>query len=300
MRRIPPVPVALGVLGALVLTGCGATASSHSPASSASPASASSASGGPAPAGTVRVLYAGSLVNLMKDVGPAFDQADGGSLQGESAGSDALVNEIKGKVKQADVFISASTSANSGLMGGKNGDWESWYASFASAPLVIAYNPKSKFANDLKTKPWAEVVKEPGFTLGSTDPKLDPKGKLAAKALRIEKISTDKIKVFPEEQLLARLASGNLDAGFFYSSEAKDDKLPTVSLGGIHLAATYTVSVLNRAPNASGGQAFVKYLLSAPGKALVTRHGLTLQSVTVAGTTSAIPGDLRPELGHLT
>ncbi len=94
------------------------------------------------------MLYAGSLVNLMtKQVGPAFQKASGYSVNGEGAGSTALVTDIKGKIDKGDVFISASPTATKTLMGTSNGDWVSWYVSYASSNVVLGYNPKSKFAN---------------------------------------------------------------------------------------------------------------------------------------------------------
>jgi molybdate/tungstate transport system substrate-binding protein len=293
------LPVVAAAAAALVLAGCSGSGSGSSSHASASSSPSTPAGGGAAAAhqGTVKVLYAGSLVNLMKDLQPKFDASTGATIQGESGGSDALVNEIKGKVKQADVLVAASTTANNGLMGKANGDWESWYASFASAPLVIGYNPKSRFAAQLKTKPWYQVVTEPGFRMGSTDPKLDPKGKLAAKALQQTHIPQSKVQVFPEEQLLARLSSGNLDAAFFYSSEATEQQLPTVSLGSIHLAAEYTVSVLNKAPNSTGGQDFVNFLLGPQGLAVMKAHNLTLQKVAVTGDRTQVPSTLMGTLG---
>lgn len=276
--------IAMAVAAGLVLAvaGCGSSKSA-----------ANAAGGGP-----VKVAYAASLANMMEhDLGPAYDKASGGRFQGDAAGSTQLVSEIKGKVKQADVFISASTGANAGLIGAANGGWESWYASFATAPLVIAYNPKSKFAADLKAEPWNQVITESGFKMGSTDPKLDPKGKLAARALSEVGIAQSKVQVFPEEQLVGRLQSGQLDAGFFYSNEAAELKIPTVTLGGVHLAATYTVSVLNKAPDKAAGVAFVQYLLGDEGKALLTKHGLQLVPVKVAGDVSAVPAQLTSVLG---
>ena len=38
--------------------------------------------------------------------------------------------------------------------------------------------------------------------------------------------------MFPEETLVARLQSGQLDAGFFYTAEAVPAKIPTVPLTG--------------------------------------------------------------------
>ena len=125
------------------------------------------------------MLYAGSLVALItKQVGPAFQTASGYSVTGEGAGSTALVTDIKGKVYKGDVFISASPKADRTLMGSANGDWVSWYGSFASSNVVLGYNPNSKFAADLKSKPWYQAITESGLKLGFTDPATDPKGKL--------------------------------------------------------------------------------------------------------------------------
>ncbi|MEY9935004.1 molybdate/tungstate transport system substrate-binding protein [Catenulispora sp. GP43] len=297
MKKTAAVVVATGLL----LAGCSSSKSSPkagsgttSPAASTSGAASGSATSAITASGPVKVAYAASLANLMEhDLGPAYDKATGGDFQGDAAGSTQLVSEIKGKVKQADVFISASTDANTGLTGDANGGWESWYATFGTAPLVIAYNPNSKFAADIKSKPWNQVITEAGFKMGSTDPKLDPKGKLAAQALTKDDIPASAVQVFPEEQLVGRLQSGQLDAGFFYSSEAAELNIPTVELGDVHLQATYTVSVLNKAPDADSGIAFVQYLLSDAGKALMTKHGLQLQPVKVTGDAGSVPAQLK-------
>ena len=294
MRKLIVVGVA-GLASALLLGGCGGSTNSGgstttTTTSAAAPITAS---------GKVQILYAGSLANLMEhDIGPAFAKASGATYEGTGAGSTALVTEIKGKVKQADVFISASTDANTGLMGASNGGWEDWYATFATAPLVIGYNPNSKFAADIKSKPWQQVITESGFLMGSTDPKLDPKGKLAAQALTTANIPSSAVQVFPEEQLVGRLQAGQLDAGFFYSSEAAEIGIPTIPLGSAYkLKATYTVSVLNNAPNAAGGIAFVRYLFSNPGITLMKKHGLQLQPITVTGTKADVPSALDAPLG---
>jgi molybdate/tungstate transport system substrate-binding protein len=140
------------------------------------------------------------------------------------------------------------------------------------------------------------VITESGFKMGSTDPKLDPKGKLAAQALTKDNIPTSAVQVFPEEQLVGRLQSGQLDAGFFYSSEAAELNIPTVPLGDIELQATYTVSVLNNAADTDAGIAFVQYLLGNEGKALMAKHGLQLQPVKVTGDAGSVPPQLKTVL----
>lgn len=286
------------------LAACGSS-NSATPTTIANPSTTvASTTALPHGSGAVNVLYAGSLVNLMeKQVGPAFHQATGYTVTGFSGGSDALVSQIKGKVHAGDVFISASTAPNAELTGASNGDWVSWYATFATAPLVIGYNPNSHFAADIKSKPWYQVITEPGFRLGRTDPKTDPKGKLTATALAtaakaqnlpaLTTIANSTSNVFPEETLVGRLQAGQLDAGFFYSSEATAANIPTVPVTGQSLKATYTVTVLNHAPNSSGAQAFVQYLLGSQGQATLKKDGfdlITPPKVTGTGVPAPIQG----------
>ena len=286
----------------LAAAGCGSSGSSPASAtgSAVSAASPSTAARG---SGPVNVLYAGSLVNMMeKQVGPAFRSSSGYSVNGFSAGSKALASEIKGRVHQGDVFISASPKVSASLEGAANGNWVSWYATYATSGLVLGYSPGSRFASDVKSKPWYQVLAEPGIRVGFTDPATDPKGQLTQQALTdtakskglpaLNKLASDSSDVFPEETLVGRLQSGQLDVGFFYTSEAVAAKIPTVPLTGVDLKATYTVTILNNAPHQVAAEAFVSYLLGPAGQAVLKQDGFALVTpATVTG--SGVPASLQ-------
>jgi molybdate/tungstate transport system substrate-binding protein len=259
--------------------------------------------------GPVDVLYAGSLTTLMNQhIGPAFHAATGGVVSGFAGGSDALASQIQGQVEPADVFISASPDVNTKLEGAAGGGWVTWYATFATSPLVIGYDPHSSFAHALQTKPWYEVLAESGIQVGRTDPATDPKGKLADEALnkaaqlhhmpQLAGMTSSTTNVFPEETLVGRLQAGQLDAGFFYTAESKAAGIPSVSLGPDYsYKATYTVTVLARAPHEAAAISFVSFLLSKQGTSILSRYGLTRTKVAVSGPTSAVPTALRGSLG---
>ena len=260
-------------------------------------------------AGTVNVLYAGSLVNLMEHgVGPAFDKATGSQFQGYAGGSVGLANQIKGKLRRGDVFISANPTVNANLMGAANDDWVSWYVAFAQSPLVIGYSASSKFAADFKTKPWYQVLLEPGIKIGRTDPKLDPKGALTLALMqqaetfynspglsqKVLGAPDNPAQVLPEETLVGRLQSGQLNAGFFYSTETADARIPAIALPtAITPKAVYTVTILRDAPNAAGADQFVAFLLGSDGQNLLKEHGLMLQKMDVSGDANAVPQDIK-------
>lgn len=259
--------------------------------------------------GNVDVLYAGSLVNLMEHgIGPAFDRESGDHFRGYAGGSKLLANEITGRLRRADVFVSAAPRVNRLLMAPRHGGWVSWYITFAQSPLVIGYNPSSRFAPAFRTRPWYQVVQTPGIRLGRTDPKLDPKGALTVRlmrqaqahyhiaglASRVLGAPENPAQVLPEEALVGRLQSGELDAGFFYSTETSDAHIPAIGLPpAITPKALYTVTIVRDAPDPRAAEAFVTFLLGPQGRKLMKEHGLALRALEVTGNTAALPRRIR-------
>ncbi len=263
--------------------------------------------GTPGNRGTVDVLYAGSLVHLMEQqLGPRFTATTGYYFAGFAGGSAELANAVKSGVRRGDVFVSASPDVDRALEGDANGRWVTGYVAFARSPLVLGYGPGSRFAAALRARPWYQVVTSPGFLLGRTDPVLDPKGQLTVQALRqtaqqtgepaLLEILAGSGTVFPEETLLGRLEAGQLDAGFLYADEAKAAGIPTVALSPVSLAATFTVAVLQHAPNEAGARSFVRFLLGSGGRRALGAAGFDVldpPEVIGAGLANLLPTVVR-------
>jgi molybdate/tungstate transport system substrate-binding protein len=293
------------------------------------------------PSGPVQVMYAASLESIMENqIAPAFKQSTGYTFVGEAKGSLALANEIKGHLHRPDIFISAAPAVNKQLMGAANGNYVSWYMNFARSEMVIGYNANSRFASDFQaaangSKLWYQVLEESGLRLGRTDPILDPKGQatiylmeLAEKyynqpglAQKILGADENTSQIFPEEELVARLGAGQLDAGFFYINEAKAAHIPyitlpdQINLGNPSLASTYatvtwtnpqtkavskggpiifTLTIPSTSQNRAGALAFANFLLSSQGQnILLNTGGLLSTPFVVSGDTSAVPQSLR-------
>ena len=286
---------------------------------------------------TVSVLYAGSLATVMENgLGPAFSKATGYEYQGEAQGSLGAARMIHDRLRSPDVFISADPKVNeSVLMGSKNGDLVTWFLTLASSQLVLAYNPNSKFAPQFQeaaagTTPWYEVLKISGLRFGRGDPRTDPKGyrtlflfDLAGKhyqrpeipGLLGDPINPD--QVFPEIVLLARVQSGQFDAGIFYKHEVVAHKLPFVSfppeinLGDPKFSAFYgqasyttptgdhvsgapilfTITIPKTVRNKESAEALVRFLLSSND--LLKEFGLGIVDHRVGGDEKQIPAGLR-------
>ena len=300
---------------------------------------ASTSVAGTSAKGVVSVAYAGSLVNLMEHrLAPAFDSATGYTFQGRGAGSTALANQIKSKLIRPDVFISASAASYKPLQGAANGDLVRWYVTFATSSMVIGYSPNSQFAAQLRAAadgrtPWYQALQTPGLRLGRTDPKLDPKGintlytlQLAEQyyhqpglAQKLTGGAENPDQIFPEEELVARLTTGQLDAGFFYLNEVKDAGLPYISLpaqinlgdpsqASAYAQASYTsaagvtqrgapiafsVTIPATVRNEAGAEAFIAYLLGKNGQATLSADGFTVRPPTLAGDASRLPSALK-------
>jgi molybdate/tungstate transport system substrate-binding protein len=186
------------------------------------------------------------------------------------------------------------------LLSGADEDRVKWYVTFAESPLVLGVSPSSRFAKDLKGKSWNEVLMQPGIKIGRTDPAKDPKGALTVEFLK----KTDKPElaasvlehssVLPEEALVQKIRTGELDVRFFYSVETTDAGLTAVDLpSGITPKANYTVTILKNAPDPDGAQKFVSFLLGSKGSALLTEHGLSLTHPQLSGADSSVPPTIR-------
>lgn len=222
----------VGFIGPVLLAGCGITPS-------AKPA-----------LGTAKVAYAGSLEDVNDQViGPAFRKATGYQYQGEGGGSLGMAQKIRSNILPANVFESVGYPPIQ-LIEPKS---TTWAISFASSPLVVAFNPNSRFAPELKAiqsgrKPLKDLfpmMATPGFRLGRTNPNTDPQGQAfymmvelaetqyhlpAHTATTILGAPDNPHQVYSEEGILTLLQSGSLDAASAFLSEAKERHLDYIRL----------------------------------------------------------------------
>ena len=220
--------------------------------------------------GSVSVLYAGSLVKAMESgIGPAFSARSGFDYRGEGKGSVAAVNLIKDGLRDPDVFISADQSVNELLMG-ENEAQVSWFMTFASTAMVVAYSPRGDHVERFRQVaagdiPWYEALRTPGLRVGRSDPDLDPSGyralftmNLAEEMLDLPGLKREVLgldqnseQIYPEEDLAARLEVGEVDVAFMYRTVAVSHGLPYLELpaeinqgspefAGLYSAQSYT------------------------------------------------------------
>lgn len=198
---------------------------------------------------TLRVTYAGSMGVVMdKALGPAFATSNNLSYQGQGQGAYAMARLLASRKIVADVFVSITPGPMDVL---KKAALIDNAVPVASTSMVIAYNPKGKFADAFKAsaaadprQAWWQVLQSPGLKFGRTDPVGDPQGqniiftmqlaetyyKQAGLAHIVLGDTMNPDQVYTEGGLLTRLEAGQIDASSGYESAVKSAKLPYVSL----------------------------------------------------------------------
>jgi molybdate/tungstate transport system substrate-binding protein len=240
--------------------------------------------------GTVQVAYAGSLVATMEGPMKAALAAQGVGFAGEAKGSRALANLIAAGLRAPDVFISADTRLVENLE--RTQHLVRGYTVFGSARMVVAYSAKSPqhalFERAARGQlSILDVLANPLVRVGRTDPQLDPKGARTLRTLDFlgkhfhapqeARAILQKAQTYPEEDLAVRVESGDVDAGFFYSTEIPGRDLRAVELpedANLSHAIAYALAIMRNAPHPQAAAAFAQFVLRGNGKAILEKAGV--------------------------
>jgi len=223
---------------------------------SSSSASATTTTSHTAVHGTASVAYAGSLQLFAATVlGPKFKAATGDSFQGRGAGSSTLAAEILAKEISPGVFMSVGKKNIKKLWPAKRAKF---VIQLATDPLVVAYNPRSKYASRFAAiadhkAPLSSLFKllsTSGIRIGRTDPNADPQGVYfilmmelakstlhlsydpATTALGVTKSSPfgKTSQMVDEDSLITDLQAGEFDASSAYLTQAVQYHLHYIAL----------------------------------------------------------------------
>ncbi|MGC8945199.1 MAG: tungstate ABC transporter substrate-binding protein WtpA [Anaerolineae bacterium] len=216
------------ILLGLCLTGC----------RSATPASSPTTTG----RGTLIIFHAGSLAEPVRALTGAFQaRYPGVTFQTEASGSNEAARKIRELGRQADLLISADYQVIDHLL---IPDFADWNIRFARNEIVLAYTDRSRYADEVSTDNWYEILGRDGVICGRADPNTDPCGyrtlmvwQLAEAhygvpgLYRALEARCPKEYVRPKSvELIALLQSGDMDYAFEYRSVAQQHGLRFVEL----------------------------------------------------------------------
>ncbi len=263
MRRNAAALPALVTVAAL-LSGCGGSSGSQQSGASGSPAGSASAS----VTGTINVFAAASLQEAFTKLGTQFQAAHPGSkVVFNFAASSGLAEQIR-QGAPADVFASASTKNMATVV--KSGA-AAKPTNFVANKMEIAVPPKNpagiKSVADLAKKGVKVALCQAQVPCGATAMKVFANAKIAVTPV------TQEVDV---KSTLSKVRLGEVDAGVVYIT---DVRAAGASVTGIEIpdslnaSTTYPIAALTRSKRKATAQAFVDYVLSPAGLAVLTAAG---------------------------
>lgn len=245
-------PAAITLLGAWMLGGC-----------------AGSAGNDTAPPLHLTVFAAASLTDSFNAAGESFRRQRGGViLRFNYAGTPTLVTQIE-QGAHADVFASADTANMDRLQAdGLTGGAPQVFAHNQLEIVVAPGNPKH--VSDLSGLARRDV-------LYISEAPTVPAGKYSLQALQKAGVSaTPRSLEADVKSVVSKIELGEADAGIVYATDvsAAGNRVQGVPIPAVYnVVATYPIVVLKGAANAEAAGAFVAFLLTPAGQALLVRFG---------------------------
>ena len=227
---------------------------------------------------TLNVCAASSLANVLKAIDPVYTQANPNiTISLNTAASGTLQTQIENGAP-ADVFISAAVSNMDSLQ---------------KENLIVNTSRKNLLDNTLV------LIVPTGSTLGLTsisdlatskvtkiavgDPASVPAGTYASLAFTelgiTAQIQSKLVLCANVTQVLTTVASGNVDAGLVYSTDALSSnqvKVVAQAPADINAQIVYPEAVLSASNNPDAAQAYLNFLSGTQAVTLFIQYGFTM------------------------
>lgn len=209
---------------------------------------------------TVTVFAAASLNKAFAAEGEAFEKAHPDVRVGFSfAGSQSLVAQIK-QGAPADVLATADLATIEGVRD-----------SLVAAPSVFAHNQLAIVTgpgNPLRIQRLADLAR-PGVKVVLAGPTV-PAGKASAKALKAAGVTVRPVSLEDAVTgVVSKVALGEADAGIAYVTDLR----ATAAVDGVPLDGLTTDLAIGALNGRSGSLAFIAFVRSSQGQAILDRFG---------------------------
>lgn len=218
----------------------------------------------------IRVFAAASLTASFQAIAAAYEQQHPGQkVELHFAGSPQLVLQLR-EGAAADVFASADQPNMQKVVdGGVTAGAPVEFARNELAIVVRAGNPKGvRGLADLARAELKVVLCAPDV----------PAGEYARQALIAQQLTVRSVSDEPSvKAVVGKVQLGEVDAGVVYATDTKVDGVEGVPIPSAqNVVASYPIAVLARGANRAGGEAFVVFVRSDAGRALLGQHGFVL------------------------
>ena len=224
-------------------------------------------------AAEMTVSAAASLTNAFTELKGLFEKQHAGlTVNTNFAASNPLLKQIQ-EGAPVDVFASADQATMDKAVAAKVVDPTTRHI-FALNDLVLIVPKGTQKPSGL-----ADLKMFKRIALGNPDSV--PAGRYTKAALLSaglwDSLAPQYIMGNNVRQVLDYVARGEVDAGFVYHTDAKQmaDKVDVVMNVKGHAPVSYPIAVATTGKNATMGQEFCKFVLSAEGQAVLAKYGFS-------------------------
>ena len=218
----------------------------------------------------LRVFAAASLTAPFQAIAAAFERQSGAPrVELHFAGSPQLVLQLR-EGAAADVFASADVP-----------NMDKVVASGATVvpPVEFARNQLAivvRAGNPQQVRGLADLART-DLKVALCAPEV-PAGKYARQALAAAQLTVTSVSDEPSvKAVVSKVQLGELDAGVVYTTDTRVQGVEGVAVPPAqNVVTSYPIVVLGRGGNRQGGEAFVAFVRSEAGRALLAQHGFEL------------------------
>jgi len=262
--RTSAVALAAATLVASLLAACGGSSTGGSAGSASSPLGPASG----AVSGQITVFAAASLKEAFTTLGKQFEAAHPGTKVVFSFGASSMLAQQIGQGAPADVFASASTKNMDQVVSGGSA---SSPVSFVKNAMEIAVPPANpahvSSVGDLAKKDVKVALCQAAVPCGAT----------ALEVFRKAGVTVTPVTQEADvKATLSKVELGEVDAGVVYVTDvrAAGHKVEGIAIpADVNASTTYPIAALTASKHAATARAFVDYVLSADGLAVLTAAG---------------------------
>jgi molybdate transport system substrate-binding protein len=269
MRTHRPVAAGAAAFALTVLAACGSNSGgSNSGGSTAAASPGATTSSTPALSGTVTVFAAASLTGTFTQLGKQFEAAHPGVRVRFSFGASSTLAQQINAGAPADVFASASTRNMTQVTDQHNAATPTTFARNEAEIAVPPANPK-KITN-------IDDLAKPGVKVALCQAQV-PCGVVAQAAFTKAGITVTAVTLGADvKSVLTTVELGEVDAGVVYKTDvqAAGSKVTGIPIPENENASTaYPIATLTATKNPAAARAFVAYVRSPAGAAVLTKAG---------------------------
>ncbi len=290
---------------------------------------------GAAPRITLTIFGAGTLAAPFRQIDEAFARKDPEvAIQAQFGGSVKMVKQVTELHQVADVIAVADYAVIPKYLFGAGGaqSYAGWYVGFATNAITFVYTPRSRFADQITSENWYQVLARPAVQIGRSNPDTDPSGYQTVQMLALAEqhyhqpgLAAAILGNAPrtnmrdtETELIAALQSGQIDYLAIYRSDARQHGFrylelpPQIDLSDARYAAAYgqasvqtangtlvarpivyAVTVPDNAAHPDRALAFVQFLLGEEGQSIMKANGFGPLAPPRASDMDKVPDELK-------